>query len=55
MTTHELSQDDRDFRSAFEACTVAPARFDHAAHVRRAYVTDPFGNRLELMEPERRP
>jgi hypothetical protein len=38
MRAHELSPDDRDFRAAFEAFTLAPAQFDHAAHVRLAYV-----------------
>lgn len=38
MKTHQLSPDDRDFRSAFEACTLPPGQFNHAAHVRLAYV-----------------
>ena len=38
MGPHELSQEDRDFQSAFEACTVTPVQFNHAAHVRLAYV-----------------
>jgi len=38
MESHELSQDDRDFRSAFESCAVAPSRFNHEAHVRLAYI-----------------
>ena len=38
MGPHELSQDDRDFRSAFEACIVTPAQFTHEAHVRIAYI-----------------
>jgi hypothetical protein len=38
MESHELSPDDHDFRSAFEACTVAPEQFNHEAHVRLAYV-----------------
>ena len=38
MRRHELSRDDRDFRSAFEACTFPPSGFDHRAHVRLAYV-----------------
>ncbi len=38
MKPHGLSREDRDFRSAFEACTVTPSRFDHEAHVRLAYV-----------------
>lgn len=35
---HQPSADDRLFLRAFEACQVAPADFDHAAHVRLAYV-----------------
>lgn len=35
---HAASSQDRGFREAFEACEVAPAAFDHAAHVRLAYV-----------------
>ena len=31
-------KDDRNFRSAFEACTSTPSQFDHQAHVRLAYV-----------------
>jgi hypothetical protein len=38
MASHDISQDDRDFRSAFEACTIAPSEFKHADHVRLAYV-----------------
>jgi hypothetical protein len=38
MHAHGLSDDDRGFRAAFEACAVAPARFGHEAHVRLAYV-----------------
>jgi hypothetical protein len=38
MEPHELSEEDRTFRSAFEACTVTPAQFNHEAHVRLAYV-----------------
>lgn len=38
METHELSQDDCEFRLAFEACAVAPSEFSHEAHVRLAYV-----------------
>lgn len=38
MESHELSQEDRNFRSAFEACTVVPSQFNHEAHVRLAYV-----------------
>jgi hypothetical protein len=36
--THELSQEDREFRVAFEAGAYAPADFSHRAHVRLAYV-----------------
>ena len=35
---HQVSAQDVEFRRAFEACEVAPASFDHAAHVRLAYV-----------------
>ena len=35
---HELSQSDREFRTAFEAGVYAPADFSHRAHVRLAYV-----------------
>ena len=38
MNSHELSQDDRRFRAAFEAHTVVPSQFNHEAHVRLAYV-----------------
>src|SRR4030095_2018801 len=38
MKSHELSPDDHDFRSAFEAGAVAPSQFNHEAHVRLAYV-----------------
>ena len=38
MTQHKLSAQDHEFRSAFEACSVAPSQFNHAAHVRLAYV-----------------
>ncbi|MGZ8993499.1 MAG: tetratricopeptide repeat protein [Burkholderiaceae bacterium] len=44
MPSHELSEEDRDFRSAFEGCTVAPAQFNHEAHVRLAYVYLAEGN-----------
>lgn len=37
MRPHDLSQEDRNFRSAFEACTVTPSQFNHEAHVRLAY------------------
>lgn len=32
-----ISDDDRRFRDAFEACAVPAAQFDHRAHVRLAY------------------
>src|SRR5689334_10027038 len=38
MHRHALSTADRSFRDAFEACTVTPGEFSHAAHVRLAYV-----------------
>lgn len=38
MEPHGLSEEDRTFRSAFEACVVEPSEFTHAAHVRLAYV-----------------
>jgi hypothetical protein len=38
MTKLLISADDRALQSAFEACAVAPADFDHRAHVRLAYV-----------------
>jgi hypothetical protein len=38
MESHELSKDDRNFRSAFESFTVAPSQFNHEAHVRLAYI-----------------
>lgn len=36
--SHTASADDRDFVRAFEAAEVAPADFNHAAHVRLAYI-----------------
>jgi hypothetical protein len=38
MTSHQLTQEDINFRSAFEACTFAPSEFNHEAHVRLAYI-----------------
>ena len=35
---HRASADDDRFRKAFEAQLIEPAAFDHAAHVRLAYV-----------------
>jgi hypothetical protein len=36
--TQRASPADLEFRRAFEACDVAPQVFDHAAHVRLAYI-----------------
>lgn len=38
MSAHGLSTDDVRFRTEFETCVFPPARFDHRAHVRLAYV-----------------
>ena len=35
---HATSPEDRRFRDDFEAFRVAPATFDHRAHIRLAYV-----------------
>jgi hypothetical protein len=35
---HAISEDDTLFQRTFEALEVAPSAFDHAAHVRLAYV-----------------
>jgi hypothetical protein len=35
---HRASAEDEGFRRAFEALQIEPAAFDHAAHVRLAYV-----------------
>ena len=35
---HHISDDDAAFRKAFEMFAVAPGDFDHAAHVRLAYI-----------------
>jgi len=37
MEKHLLSLEDRNFRSAFESCVIAPSEFGHEAHVRLAY------------------
>ena len=37
-TPHKASREDLAFARAFEACQVTPDAFDHAAHVRLAYV-----------------
>jgi hypothetical protein len=36
--SHAISADDVEFRRAFEACETPAAAFDHAAHLRLAYV-----------------
>lgn len=36
--SHSASVEDQAFALAFEACEVAPEAFDHAAHLRLAYV-----------------
>ena len=38
MKNHAASQSDQDFRAAFESFAVAPAQFNHEAHLRLAYV-----------------
>ena len=38
MQSHQASDEDRQFRLAFEACVIAPPEFNHAAHVRLAYI-----------------
>ena len=38
MQSHHASEEDRAFRSAFEACTIAPSQFNHEAHVRLAFI-----------------
>ena len=38
MPSHQASDADLKFRSAFEACTIAPSEFNHEAHVRLAYI-----------------
>lgn len=35
---HQVAPDDTEFRRAFESREIPPAAFDHAAHVRLAYV-----------------
>jgi hypothetical protein len=35
---HKATPEDQAFARAFEACQIAPGAFDHAAHVRLAYV-----------------
>lgn len=35
---HRVSAEDRVFRTEFESCQFPPARFNHRAHIRLAYV-----------------
>jgi hypothetical protein len=35
---HKASSDDQAFVRSFEACQISPDDFDHAAHVRLAYI-----------------
>ncbi len=35
---HRVSAEDLAFQRAFEACEISPEAFDHAAHVRLAYI-----------------
>lgn len=37
-TKHSISTEDRDFQRAFEKCEIIPEDFDHAAHLRLAYI-----------------
>lgn len=50
---HAVSDEDRELRRAFEACETPPAAFDHAAHVRLAYIylcTESPGGTAERMK-----
>lgn len=38
MHSHHLAAEDHTFSAAFESCSVAPAQFNHEAHVRMAYI-----------------
>jgi len=52
MHAHSPSDSDRSFRTAFESFAVAPAEFNHEAHVRLAYTylaeldVDPAARRM---------
>jgi hypothetical protein len=35
---HQISNDDREFKSQFETCVLSPSEFTHRAHLRLAYV-----------------
>jgi len=50
---HRATAGDLEFRRAFEACETTPAAFDHAAHVRLAYVylcSDPVDESVRRMK-----
>lgn len=34
----QISAEDREFLRSFEACGISPGEFDHAAHLRLAYI-----------------
>ena len=34
---HQLSNDDREFKSKFETCELSPTEFNHRGHIRLAY------------------
>src|SRR6185503_10502373 len=36
--SHRISESDHEFLTAFEAGAIAPANFNHRAHVRLAYI-----------------
>ena len=36
--SHRISESDHEFLTAFEAAAIAPANFNHRAHVRLAYI-----------------
>jgi hypothetical protein len=53
MMKHAISTEDVEFRRALEACETSPAAFDHAAHVRLAYIvlcTHPLGDAAGAMK-----
>ena len=50
---HRISPEDIEFRRAFEACETSPAEFNHAAHVRLAYIylcAHPVAGAIERMK-----
>jgi hypothetical protein len=40
-----------DFLAALEGAGIRPVRDEPLEGYDRAYITDPFGNRIELLEP----